>query len=135
MSFLLASVVAAGPVFAQTGQAIDAAYQLFGPLGVILGSVMIFIIGTMMIAIRRLWTRLEKVQKRNNELTDKIQNQSEEMAEKVNGVLRDILHMMDDLETNIDNINSKFQRRNDRTEDSIDKLKAEVIQTIREQND
>jgi septation ring formation regulator EzrA len=135
MSFLLASVVAAGPVFAQTGQAIDAAYQLFGPLGVILGSLMIFIIGSMMIAIRRLWTRLEKVQKRNNELTDKIQNQSEEMAEKVNGVLRDILHMMDDLETNIDNINSKFQRRNDRTEDSIDKLKAEVIQTIREQND
>lgn len=135
MSFLLASVVAAGPAFAQTGQAIDAAYQLFGPLGVILGSVMIFIIGSMMIAIRRLWARLEKVQERNNELTDKIQNQSEEMAEKVNGVLRDILHMMDDLETNIDNINSKFQRRNDRTEDSIDKLKAEVIQTIREQND
>jgi septation ring formation regulator EzrA len=135
MSFLLASVVAAGPGFAQTGQAIDAAYQLFGPLGVILGSLMIFIIGSMMIAIRRLWARLEKVQERNNELTDKIQNQSEEMAEKVNGVLRDILHMMDDLETNIDNINSKFQRRNDRTEDSIDKLKAEVIQTIREQND
>lgn len=135
MSFLLASVVAAGPVLAQTGQAIDAAYQLFGPLGVILGSLMIFIIGSMMIAIRRLWARLEKVQERNNELADKIQDQSEDMAEKVNGVLRDILHMMDDLETNIDNINSKFQRRNDRTEDSIDKLKAEVIQTIREQND
>ena len=70
-------------VLAQSGEALRAADQLFGPLGIILGAFVLLIVAGMGTAIRVLWSKNQKLRERNEELTHELHEQSDEMADKV----------------------------------------------------
>lgn len=110
----------------QSDPALEAADQLFGPVGILLAVMVGLIISGMGYAIKYFKDRNRELRERNRTLTKALGDRDEELIDGVNDTLRDALRVMDQVETDFATFTRKYDRTHNRLEDEIKQLRRAV---------
>lgn len=110
--------------------ALEAAQNLFGPVGLIIGVVVVAALTAMGIAIRALWKKNNELHQRNKEL----QRQNRDLQKETLHTMQNVLEMMQRVENQFYEFTDRYDRGQKHIKQSIRDAKNELISSVREQN-